>query len=130
MALRIFDHLFVNHGWHAPSGIQTPKARVSTRGESSAVEVPAAERAEIERRSLVARLTYRCRLDPTICRATRLLLADPAVSLQQMAIELGVSEAYLSRGLRTALGVTAVHLQSLGRRGVDPLRSQSDQLVA
>lgn len=48
MTLRIFDHLFVNHGWHAPARLDAPEARVSTQRESVAVEILAEERAEIE----------------------------------------------------------------------------------
>ena len=104
MALRIFDHLFVNHGWHAPNGIQTPKARVSTYKESAPAGVPAAEREEIERRSMLARLAYRGRLDPIMSRAARRLRADSSQSIQQLAAELGVGERCLSRALRSALG--------------------------
>jgi AraC-like DNA-binding protein len=104
MALRIFDHLFVNHGWHAPGGIQAPEARVSTHKESAAIEVPAAEREEIERRSMIERLAYRGRLDPIMGRAARRLRADSSLSIQQLAAELGVGERSLSRALRSALG--------------------------
>jgi len=30
MALRIFDHLLVNHGWNATGGIYTPATHVTT----------------------------------------------------------------------------------------------------
>jgi hypothetical protein len=106
MALRIFDHLFVNHGWHAPSRVDAPEALVSTQRESAAVEVSAAEREEIERRSMIARLTYRCRLDPIMSRAARRLRTDSDRSIQQLAAELGVGEHYLSRALRSVLGET------------------------
>jgi AraC-like DNA-binding protein len=104
MALRIFDHLFVNHGWHAPRGIQAPEARVSTHKESPEIEIPAAEREEIERRSMIARLTYRGRLDPIMGRVARRLQADSTLSLLQLAAEFGVGEQHLSRALRSALG--------------------------
>src|ERR1043166_5399160 len=104
MALRIFDHLFVNHGWHAPSGIQTPEARVSTQRECAAIDIPAAERKEIERRSMIARLAYRGRLDPIMGRAARRLRGDSGLSIQQLAAELGVDEQYLARALRSVLG--------------------------
>jgi AraC-like DNA-binding protein len=104
MALRIFDHLFVNRGWHAPAGVQTPEARVSTHQEITAVEIPAAEREEIERRSMIARLTYRGRLDPILSRVARRVRVEPGLSVQQLAAELGVAEQSLSRALRAALG--------------------------
>jgi len=52
MALRIFDHLLVNHGWNATGGIYTPATHVTTDDHANpANEISAAERAEIERRS-------------------------------------------------------------------------------
>lgn len=108
MALRIFDHLLVNHGWTATGSIYTPETHVTDHA-NPADEIPAAERAEIERRSLLARLTYRCKLDPTISRAARLLQADPCLPIQQLAAALGVSERYLSSGLQGALGESLKH---------------------
>jgi AraC-like DNA-binding protein len=103
MALRIFDHLLVNHGWTATGGIYTPATHVTDHA-NPADEISAAERADTERRSLLARLTYRGKLDPIISRAARLLQADSCLPIRQLAAELGVSERYLSRGLRGALG--------------------------
>ena len=103
MALRIFDHLLVNHSWTTTGGIYTPATHVSDHA-NPADEISAAERVEIERRALVARLTYRCKPDPVISRAARLLQADSCLPIRQLAAELGVSERYLSRGLRGALG--------------------------
>jgi AraC-like DNA-binding protein len=110
MALRIFDHLLVNHGWTATGAIYTPATHV-TGFANPAGEIPVSERAEIEKRSLLARLTYRCKLDPITSRAARLLLTDPFMPIHELAAGLGVSEAYLSRGLRAALGTTAAHLR-------------------
>jgi AraC-like DNA-binding protein len=105
MALRIFDHLLVNHGWSATGNIHTLATHVTTEDHTNpAHEIPAAERADIERRSLLARLAYRCKLDPIMSRAACLLKADSCVPVQQLAAELGVSERYLSRGLRAAIG--------------------------
>jgi len=110
MALRIFDHLLVNHGWTATGSIYTPATHVTTDDHTNlADEISAAERAEIERRSLLARLTYRCKLDPIISRAARLLQADSCLPIQQLAAELGVSERYLSSGLRAAIGENLEH---------------------
>jgi hypothetical protein len=104
MGLRIFDHLFVDHGWHGSNCVASPEARVSTGQESAAVEISATERAEIERRSIIARLTYRCGSDPIMRRAARRLQGDSRLSIRQLAAELGVGEEYLSKGLRAALG--------------------------
>jgi AraC-like DNA-binding protein len=113
MAFRIFDHLLVNHSWTATGGIYTPATHVTDHA-NPADEISAAERADIERRSLLARLTYRCKLDPTISRAARLLLADPCIPIQQLAAALGVSERYLSRSLQGSLGETLKHWTSDG----------------
>lgn len=104
MTLRIFDHLFVNHGWRAPACVHAPEARVSTQRESAAIEISAVEREEIERRSIIARLTYRGRLDPIVSRVARRLRVDSGLSVQQSAAGLGVGEQHLSRTLRAALG--------------------------
>jgi AraC-like DNA-binding protein len=110
MALRIFDHLLVNHGWNATGGIYTPATHVTTDDHANpANEISAAERAEIERRSLLARLTHRCKLDPTMSRAARRLQADPWLPIRQLAAEIGVSERYLSSGLQGALGENLKH---------------------
>lgn len=133
MALRIFDHLLVNHSWTAAGAIYTPATHV-TDFTNPADEISAAERAHIERRSLLARLTYRCKLDPIVSRAARLLLTDSCLPIQDMAAELGVSERYLSRGLRAALGTTVAHLRSLGKHGGDqgrfPRASAAALLIA
>jgi AraC-like DNA-binding protein len=129
MALRIFDHLLVNHSWTATGRIYTPATHVADLA-NPADEILAAERAEIERRSLLARLTYGCKLDPIISRAARLLLTDSCLPIQQLAAELGVSETSLSRGLRSALGTTVAHLRSLGKHGGDQERLQLDQSAA
>jgi hypothetical protein len=104
MALRIFDHLLVNHRWTATGGIYTPATHVAPNPASPPIEITAAERAEIGRRSLLARLTYRCRLDPIMSRTARLLQADPSLSIQRLAAVLGVSEQRLSTSLRSTLG--------------------------
>jgi AraC-like DNA-binding protein len=110
MALRIFDHLLVNHGWNATGGIYPSATHVTTDDHANpANEISAAERAEIERRSLLARLTHRCKLDPTISRAARRLQADPWLPIRQLAAEIGVSERYLSSGLQGALGENLKH---------------------
>lgn len=106
MALRIFDHLFVNHGWHARGCLYAPEARVATERESTSVEISAAEREEIARRSMIARLTYRSRLDPVMSRVAGRLQMDSSLSIPQLAAELGVGERYLLRTLRSALRET------------------------
>jgi hypothetical protein len=108
MALRIFDHLLVNHSWTATGHIYAPEAHVSEH-PALTVEVSAAERGEIERRSMLTRLAYRCRLDPVMSRAARLLQADPCLPIRRLAVALGVSEARLSNGLRSALGESLKH---------------------
>jgi AraC-like DNA-binding protein len=102
MALRIFDHLLANHSWTATGRIYTPATHVHERALTD--EISAAQRAEIERRSMLARLTYRSRLDPIMSRAARLLQADSCLPIHQLAAALGVSEKYLLGGLRSALG--------------------------
>ena len=131
MALRIFDHLLVNHSWTATGAIYTPATHIATDDHANpADEISAAERADIERRSLLARLTYRCKLDPTMSRVARILLTDSCLPSQELAARLGVSERYLSRGLRAALGTTVAHLRSLGKHGGDQGRLQPDQSAA
>lgn len=83
MALRIFDHLFVNHGWRVPNGVQTPEVRVSTQQENTAVEILGAEREEIERRSMIARLSARenaCGRETTFRSRRRMVRFAPAWS--------------------------------------------------
>lgn len=106
MAFRIFDHLLVHHGWTATGRIAVSNPAVHAAPPvEPANEIPTArQRADIERRSLLARLAYRGKSDPVICRAARRLQAIPPLSLEQLAAELGVSESYLSRGLRAVLG--------------------------
>ena len=107
MALRIFDHLLVNHSWTTTGRIYTPATRGKADDSTSpAVEITEAQRAEIERRSMLARLAYRCRLDPIMSRATRLLQTDSCLPIQQLAVALRVSEKYLLNGLRSLLGET------------------------
>jgi AraC-like DNA-binding protein len=103
MSLRIFDHLLINHSWTETGRIYTPATHV-TEHAASTDEISAAQRAEIERRSMLARLTYRCRLDPVMSRAARLLQGNSRLPLQELAAELGVSERRLLNGLRAALG--------------------------
>src|SRR3954447_26914150 len=81
VALRIFDHLLVNHSWTATGRIYNPATHVADLA-NPADEILAAERAE--RRSLLARLTYRCKLDPIITRAARLLLTDSCLPIHQL----------------------------------------------
>ena len=108
MAFRIFDHLFVHHGWTASGRIAIfdPAAHAAARNhvESTNESPTARECADLERRSLLARLDYRGKRDPILCRAARGLQADPSPSLAQLAAALGVSEGYLSRGLQAVLG--------------------------
>ena len=108
MALRIFDHLLVNHGWTATGRIYTPATQVHEH-DALIDEISAAQRAEIERRSMLARLTYRCRLDPIMSRAARLLRADSCLPIQELAAALGISEKCLLNGLQSALGANPKH---------------------
>jgi AraC-like DNA-binding protein len=103
MAFRIFDHLLVNHGW-TRTGRLVVAAAPEPMAFQPASELSAARRKDIERQSLLARLAYRCKLDPVMCRAARRLQADPYLPMQQLAAELGVSECRLSRGLQAVLG--------------------------
>jgi AraC-like DNA-binding protein len=105
MALRIFDHLFVHRGRTTTGCVHTPEEHVAVDGSASpTAEISPAERQKIERRSMLARLSYRCGLDPIMSRTSRLLQADSCLSIQQLAAELGVSERSLSNNLRSALG--------------------------
>jgi len=113
MALRIFDHLLVNHSWTATGHIYAPEAHVPEHAALTD-EISAAQRAEIERRSMLARLAYRCRLDPIMSRAARLLQADSCLPVQQLAAALGVSEKCLLNGLRSAVGESAKHWERGG----------------
>ena len=120
MAFRIFDHLFVHHGWTATGRLVVSDAGVhaaAARRAEPANSATAQQCAEIERRSLLARLAYRGKCDPIICRAARRLEAGPSLSRQQLAAELGVSEGYLSRGLQAVLGQNPDRLfrQCVGR---------------
>jgi hypothetical protein len=114
MPFRIFDHLLVNHGWTATGCLVVSDAVVhgSAAGQAErAHATPTAERsADIERRSLLARLAYRGKHDRILCRAARYLEADPSLSVQWLAAKLGVSESYLSRALEAALGQGAHRL--------------------
>ena len=58
-----------------------------------------------EAATLLSRLVYYSRMDPVMCRAAWHLRRDPALPLQRLASRLGVSEGYLSSGLRKILGV-------------------------
>lgn len=84
----------------------------ATREIEPANERPTVERcADLERRAPLARLAYRGKRDPIICRAARRLQQDdPGLSLERLAAELGVSESYLSRGLQAALGQSPARL--------------------
>ena len=53
--------------------------------------------------SLLGCLACRAKMDPFMCQAARYLLRDPALSIARLSSQLGVSEAYLSRCLRTVL---------------------------
>jgi AraC-like DNA-binding protein len=108
MTFRIFDHLLVHHGWTAtgriavsdPLGHAVASSHVEFTNESLTAQL----HADIERRSLLARLVYRGKPDPILCRAARRLQDEPSLSIERLAAELGVSERYLSCGLQAALG--------------------------
>jgi AraC-like DNA-binding protein len=108
MAFRIFDHPLVHHGWSATGRIviSDPAVHAAAEGQVEQTnESPTGQqRADIERRSLLARLAFRGKLDPIMCRAARCLQADPTFSVQRLAAELGVTERYLSYGLQAVLG--------------------------
>jgi AraC-like DNA-binding protein len=112
MALRIFDHLLADHSWTTTGRIYTPATHVHARALTD--EISDTQRAEIERRSMLARLTYRSRLDPIMSRAARLLQADSCLPIQQLAAALRVSEKYLLGGLRSALGENPRHWERRG----------------
>jgi AraC-like DNA-binding protein len=66
-----------------------------------------------EAAALLSRLAYYSRMDSVMCRAAWHLRRDPALPLQRLASRLGVSEGYLSSGLRKILGVNPNRLARL-----------------
>src|SRR5262245_36429940 len=113
MAFRIFDHLLVHHDWTATGRLVlcACTAHADASGEAEPVEAPTPEpSADLERRSLLARLAYRGKHDRILARAALRLQADPSLSLQQLAAELGVSERSLSRNVQGVLGQGASRL--------------------
>ena len=111
MAFRIFDHLLADHGWSAAGRLLVCACAASAAadGAERAVENPQAEPcADLERRSLLARLAYRGKHDRILSRVARRLQTGPSLSLEQLAAELGVSERYLSDGLRAVLGAARI----------------------
>jgi AraC-like DNA-binding protein len=108
MAFRIFDRLLIHHGWTATGRIvvSDPVVHTACTGQIEATSggLTAQQRADIERRSLLARLAYRGKHDRILCRAARRPQADPSLSIERLAAELGVSEGLLSRSLQAVLG--------------------------
>jgi AraC-like DNA-binding protein len=123
MTFRIFDHLLANRRW-------TPTCQLDARVVGTAALAPAEVQAELpdrfgeatlpeettdEAQSFLARLAYRSKLDPVMCRAGRRLQADPALSMRRLASELGVSERYLSSGLQAVLGASPKRFARIAR---------------
>jgi hypothetical protein len=105
MTFRILDHLLIGHDWTAAGCLVVSDVVAHAAAAHQPERASTAEQcADLERRSLLARLAYRGKQDRILARAARRLRADPSLSLQQLAAELGVSEGSLSRGLRGALG--------------------------
>ncbi|MEJ0077947.1 MAG: hypothetical protein WDO17_21425 [Alphaproteobacteria bacterium] len=110
MAFRIFDHLLVHHGWNASGRLVCAALAVASGQVERPNESATGECADLERRSLLARLAYRGKQDRALARVARYLQADPSLSLHQLAAELGVSEDHLSRSLQAVLGQGADRL--------------------
>jgi len=113
MAFRIFDHLLIHHGWIATGRLVVCAAAQGSASSQAArpnQSPPAQQCRDIERRALLARLVYRGKHVSLLCRAARRLQADPSLSIEQLASELGVSGESRSRGLRAALGQGADRL--------------------
>ena len=71
-------------------------------GGPAGAAAPPAEIAEAA--ALLRRLVHRSRWDSVMCRAAWHLRRNPALPMRRLASLLGVSEGYLSSGLRAVLG--------------------------
>ena|ERR1700730_8211332 len=99
----IFDSVLVDHTWSEAGHLQIKSVRSDSSSQSGSLEA--------ERQSLLARLVLRSISDPVMSRAARRLAVNPSTQLDLLALEVGVSERCLRRGLRAILGVSPDQLR-------------------
>src|SRR5262245_2454871 len=108
MVFRIFDNVLANHTW-------SPAGHLCIAGAPQAIShATCCQAAEIN--EPLGRLVLRARSDRLICRAAQRLTANPSISFDELAQELGVTKRYLLAGLRAVLGVDPERLADLQRK--------------